>query len=169
MKVMSYVLVGAVASIAGPALADDAPPPPIEQLTPGVAAPQTVKATLPRRENPAVGVVSADLVGGSHFGLNAALETRVWESFGGGLGVRLAGRGGVFLRLDVMGLTFNHWGVISYVDYVVGNDFLLTGAVIIPLRGDNYIRASLAQSIFTNYTGWPSTTTFGVGMEHDLW
>lgn len=168
MKLMSYVLVGAVASIAGPALADEVPPP-SEQLTPGVASPQTVKAALPRRENPAVSVVSADLIGGSHFGLNAALETRVWESFGGGLGVRLADGGGVFLRFDVMGLTFNHWGVISYVDYVFGKDIMLTGAVIVPLRGDNYIRASLAQSIFTNYTGWPSTTTFGIGMERDLW
>ena len=170
MKLMSYVLVGVVASIASPALADDATPPPSsEPLTPGVAAPQAIKAALPRRENPSVGTVSAELIGGSHFGLSAAVETRVWESFGSGLGVRLADGGGLFWRFDVMGITFNHWGVISCVDYVFGKDLLLTGAVIIPLRGDNYIRVSLAQSILTNWTGWPSTTTFGIGMERDLW
>lgn len=171
MKVTNYVLVGAIAAVAPPALADEAPPPasPSEPLTPGVASPQAAKAALPRRENPSVGTVSADLLGGSHFGVDAALETRVWESFGGGIGVRLASRGGVFLRFNVMGVTFDHWGVISSVDYVIGNDLLLTGAVIIPLHGDNYLRASLAQSIFTNYTGWPSTTTLGIGMERDLW
>ncbi|TMQ06023.1 MAG: hypothetical protein E6J90_28800 [Deltaproteobacteria bacterium] len=168
MKVMSYVLVGVLASSAAPALADDAAPS-SEPLMPGIASPQPVKAALPRRENRAVGVASVELFGGSNFGFTAAFETRVWESFGSGLGIRLADRGGLFWRFDVGGVSFNHWGVLGYADYVFGHDLWLTGAVIIPLRGDNYLRATLSQTIWTNTMNSTTATTFGVGVERDLW
>jgi len=162
-----YAIVGLLAAVASPARADDAPAAG-EELTPGLASPQPIKAALPLRDNPVVRMVSAELSGGSTFGASALFSSRFWESVGLGLGYRIADDGGLFLRAEFLGFAFDHWAFVGYADFVARKDIWVGAAAIIPVFRNNYVRVSLAHVDYSS-SSMNLNTILSVGMEHDLW
>ncbi|MBX3156335.1 MAG: hypothetical protein KF773_10080 [Deltaproteobacteria bacterium] len=146
-----------------------------EELAPGLAAPLPGKQPMPRRSDHVHLALSGSLLLGGSTGLEGAGELRLWEALGLGLGFRAGGtsapeddlmpeRGGssAFLRMTALGLAINRWGFFGYADYHFGDRWSLGGAMTIPLRRDDYLRISITSDLDDH-------TTFGIGLERDVW
>ena len=62
-----------------------------------------------------------------------------------------------------IGVAVNNWGFLGYADYHFNdNRWTLGGAMVIPVSRDNYLRLSIASDL-------DDRTTFGIGLERDVW
>jgi hypothetical protein len=170
---MRTILIGLL--LASGSVASAAP----EELAPGIAAPLPGKRPLPRRLDHLHLAMTGSLLLGDSTGVEGVGELRLWESLGVGLGFAAVGGGNgsegelddemssgsgssLFLRLTGAGLSVNRWSFLGYADYHFDGYWTYGGAMNVPLGRNDYLRLS----INTDFDG---RSSFGIGLEHDVW
>lgn len=162
-RVRAGVIAALGLGLAVPAAADEITPSP-DLIAPGAVTAVDGKGELPKRQSLLSMSVGADVFAGDVSGADAVGEIRFAETIGIGLGAKGTGDGADgFVRMSGVGLAINHWAFLGYVDYAFDADqWTFGGAMVAPLRGDTYLRLSIA---FDD----DGRSSFGLGMEHDVW
>jgi hypothetical protein len=135
----------------------------VESISPGEITALAGKEPLPHREDLLTLTVAGEVLVGDGTGVQAQAGLRFAEAIGVGGGLVAAASGATgFVRFEALGLAINHWALIVHADYRFDDHWIVGAALLVPLRRDSYLRASVASDL-------DEASLFGFGLEHDLW